>query len=125
MHESAIAQSIVRTVLEEAGKQDAKKVESIEVEIGELTFLGIEQVEFWVKTSLEGTIAADAEIKLEKVNAEIECDECAYQGNLNVEEDPAYHITLPRFSCPSCNSPKIRIVRGKDAVIRRIRILKD
>ena len=49
MHEAAIAQSIVKTVLEQAEQQHAIRVQSIDIEMGELSFLNHEQVEFWIK----------------------------------------------------------------------------
>lgn len=124
MHEAAIAQSIVNTVLEEAEKHQAIKVDSVEIEIGELTFLGIDQVEFWVKTNFEGTVAQGAKIKFKRIKAEIHCHECEFQGKLVVQEDPAYHLNLPIFCCPACKSNNIEITRGKEALIRRIHVLK-
>lgn len=125
MHEASIAQSIVQTVLKEAKKQEAARVESVEVEIGELTFLGIDQVAFWVQMGFENTIAEKAEIFFKQVKGALRCDDCGFEGPLKVEEDPAYHMALPTFSCPKCGGSKIEITRGKEAVIRRIKILKQ
>lgn len=125
MHEAAIAQSIVKTVLAEAEKQAADKVESIEIEVGELTFLGTDQVKFWLDTSFQNTIAEGAEIIFTRIKAELHCDDCGFDGKLKVEEDPAYHMNLPTFSCPECQSTRIKITRGKEALIRRIKILKN
>jgi len=124
MHEAAIAQSIVRTVLQEAEKQGAIRIESIEVEVGELTFLGIDQVKFWVETRFQGTIADGAELIFKNVKAEIRCSDCEYEGHLSVKEDAAYHINLPSFACPRCKSTRIEITQGKEAFIRQIKILK-
>ena len=125
MHEAAIAQSIVRTVLTEAEKQGAIKVESIEIEVGELTFLGIDQMRFWVETSFQGTIADGAKLIFKNMKAKIRCNDCEYEGDLKVKEDPAYHINLPSFSCPRCKSTRIEITQGKEAFIRQIKILKE
>ena len=125
MHEASIAQSIVQTVLKEADKQKASRVESVEIEIGELTFLGIDQVEFWTKTGFQGTVAENADIILKKVKGTIHCNVCQYQGKLKRQTDPIYHLTLPAFSCPHCQSSKIEITQGKEAIVRRIKILKN
>jgi len=124
MHEASIAQSIVQTVLKEAKRQEANRIESVEIEIGELTFLGIEQVQFWVKTGFKRTIAENAKILFRKVKAKLHCDRCGYKGHLKLREDPAYHMALPSFSCPHCQSAQIKIVQGKEVLIRRIKILK-
>ncbi len=125
MHEASIAQSIVQTVLQEANKQNALHIESVEIEIGELSFLGIEQIEFWVKTGFQGTIAENAEIVIKQVKGIIHCQVCEYQGELKIEKDPAYHFSIPTFSCPHCQSSKIEITQGREALIRRIKILKN
>ena len=125
MHEAAIAQSVVKIVLEEAGKQNAQRVESVEIEVGELSFIGVDQVRFWVESSFEGTVAEKAKLIFDTVKARIVCHQCEFEGDLTVEEDPAFHLRLPKFSCPKCQSSKIEITQGRDAFIRRIQIIKD
>jgi len=125
MHETSIAMSIVDTVLAEAKKQEAIKVISVNVEVGELTFLGVDQMEFWVKTNFDGTIAAEAEINFITVKAEIKCNSCAYTGQLVVKDDPAFHLKLPVFACPECGKSNIEIIRGRDAFIRNIEIERN
>ncbi|MBN2416741.1 hydrogenase maturation nickel metallochaperone HypA [bacterium] len=125
MHETAIAMSIVETVLTEAEKQQAVSVQSIDIEIGELTFLGTDQIAFWVKTNFENTIAANAALNFIQVKAEVSCDACGYRGGLSITEDPAYHMQLPVFACPHCGRGTITIIKGKDAFIRTIHIEKE
>ncbi len=125
MHEASIGQSIVKTVLTEAEKQNAVKVDSVEIEIGELTFLGQDQVEFWIKTGFESTIAEGAEIIFKKIKGRIKCKSCGYEGDIKVKEDPQYHIFLPSFSCPECKGTDVTIVSGKNAFIRTIKITQD
>ncbi|MCJ7812027.1 hydrogenase maturation nickel metallochaperone HypA [bacterium] len=125
MHEVSIAQSIVQTVLHEANKQHSLHVESVDIEIGELTFLGIDQIAFWIKTGFKGTLAENADIKLKQVKGIIRCKACKYQGDLKLQTDPIHHISLPTFSCPHCQGSEIEIIQGKEAIIRRIKILKN
>ncbi len=125
MHEASIAQAIVRTVLDEAEKQDAKVIESVEIEIGKLTFLGIDQVEFWLKMGFQDTIAEEAEIKFSLTEGRLRCDECAFEGPILLREDPEYHMILPAFKCQQCGSANIQIIQGKEAIVRRIKILKS
>lgn len=124
MHEASIAQSIVRTVLEEAEKQGAEAVESIEIEIGKLTFLGVDQVEFWMKMGFQDTIAEKAEIRFSFMEGRLRCSDCTYEGPILLREDPEYHMMLPAFKCQQCGGSNIKIIQGKEAVVRRIKILK-
>ena len=125
MHEASVAQSIVSTVLNEAQKQDATRIESIEIDVGELTSLGIDQVRFWMETSFQGTIAENAEIVFRSIPTKLHCLECNFQGPVATREDPAHHLRLPSFACPECQSPRIEITQGKETIIRKIKILKD
>ncbi|GAH93748.1 unnamed protein product, partial [marine sediment metagenome] len=44
-------------------EQEAKNILSVEIEIGELTFLNPEQVEFWLEEIFKKTPAKDAKIQ--------------------------------------------------------------
>jgi hydrogenase nickel incorporation protein HypA/HybF len=124
MHEASIAQAIVNTVLDEAKKQEAVRVESILVELGELTFLNADQVAFWVETGLEGSVAQGAAIEFKKIRGALSCNACGFEGPLTVEEDPLTHLSLPSFTCPECKSSSITITAGKEALIRSMKIVK-
>ena len=122
MHEASIAQAIVNTVLDEASKQRAESVKSIHIEIGDLTFLNPEQIAFWVETGLQDTVAEGASLEFERIKGSLTCNQCGYDGDLTVEEDPVTHLSLPSFTCPSCSSSDIQIKRGKEALIRSMKI---
>ncbi len=124
MHEAAIAQSIIETVLKEAEKQKAISVESVEIEIGELTFLGTEQVEFWVKTGFTGTLAEKAKIIFKILESRMKCQKCGFTGKLPVNNIDACHAGIPSYACPGCSSPDIELTQGRETIIRNIRILK-
>lgn len=123
MHEAAIAQSIVKTVIDEATKQKAKKVQSVEIEIGELTFLNQEQVSFWVEMGFQNTFAEGTKLIFKIKKSLFKCPHCQYKGPLSIKEDPLYHMQLPSFSCPKCNGSNLECIQGKEALIRRIKIL--
>jgi hydrogenase nickel incorporation protein HypA/HybF len=122
MHEFSVAQEIIRSVIREAQKHDAKRVIKVELEIGEITFLNPEQVTFWVEQGMRGTVGEGLEIVVRRIEPEIRCEDCGYQGRLEVEEDPRHHFVLPVFLCPKCGSGKVRITRGKETLLKRLEI---
>ena len=67
MHEFSISSEIVRTVLDTAEKNHGKRVLSIQLEIGELTLLNLEQVTFWIDELFKGSVAEGARIKVKKI----------------------------------------------------------
>lgn len=123
MHEVSISHAIADVVLKESQKQEAQKVLLVELEIGELSLLNPDQVEFWVKLALDKTIAGEAEIKIEVVKPEVNCPACGYTGTLKTKDDPLYHFVLPVFKCPQCGSGEITVKRGKECKIKRIEVL--
>jgi hydrogenase nickel incorporation protein HypA/HybF len=123
LHELSISQAIADVVLKEAEKQDAKKVTLVELEIGELSLLNPEQVEFCLKLIFERTYASEAELKIELVKPQVNCRNCGYEGTLESKDDPLYHIVMPMFKCPQCGSGELSVKRGRECTVKRIEIL--
>jgi hydrogenase nickel incorporation protein HypA/HybF len=123
MHEFSRTSQIVEAVLSEAEKEHAVKVIEVELEIGDLTFLGIEQVRFAYKILTDKTIAKDSKLKIDKIPGRGACETCGYNGPLSYLDDEQFHIIVPTFNCPRCGKP-LSISAGRECVIKRIRIRK-
>lgn len=123
MHEFSIASEIVKNVLDAAKKNHGKQVLSIQLEIGELTLLNVEQVVFWVQELFKDSIAEEAKVKVRKIKARISCEECGYRGRgeLN-QEDSFTHLALQH--CPRCHSFQIKIEKGQECHLRRIQAVR-
>lgn len=123
MHELSVAQEIARTVLRIASEKGAKGITRIEVEVGKLTFLGIDQLRFWLEACLEGTIGAGSKLIFREIDPVVRCRTCGYEGGIKeVEVDPALHLMLPSLECPTCGSTDVEIVSGRDCLIRRVEL---
>jgi hydrogenase nickel incorporation protein HypA/HybF len=121
MHEFSISSEIVKNVLETAEKNSGKKVLSVQLEIGELTLLNLEQVTFWIHELFKGSIAEGAKVKVKTIKAQIYCKECGYKGGIRSDqEDSLRHFTPP--TCPQCNSFQIKVGEGKGCILRRIQV---
>ena len=122
MHEFSISSEIVRTVLDTAEKNHGKRVLSIQLEIGELALLNLEQVTFWIQELFKGSVAEGAKVRLKTVKAQISCMACGYHGRPSSEEgDFIKHFT--QYSCPECGSFQIRIEKGRGCFLRRIQVV--
>lgn len=122
MHEFSRASQIVEAVISEAEKQRAVKVIEVELDIGDLTFLGIEQVRFSYKILTDKTIAKNSKLKINQISGRGRCDSCGYDGPLSYL-DKQFHIIVPTFNCPQCGK-SLSISAGRECVIKRIRIRK-
>jgi hydrogenase nickel incorporation protein HypA/HybF len=114
---------IVDSVLEEAKKQDAKKVTEVHLVIGKLTFLGIEQLRFAYNILVNDTIMKGSKLIIKEKDGVIECTNCGYKGAIQCEDDPAYHVPIPTLRCPKCGKAA-KILEGKECTIKRIKMLK-
>jgi hydrogenase nickel incorporation protein HypA/HybF len=123
MHEFSMTNQIVEAVLSEAKKQHAQKVIEVEVEIGDLTFLGIEQIRFAYEILTDKTIAKDSKLTIKQIPGRGKCDGCGYDGPLSYLNDEQYHMIIPTFNCPQCGKP-LSISAGRECIVSRIRIRK-
>jgi hydrogenase nickel incorporation protein HypA/HybF len=123
MHEFSISSEIVRTVLDTAEKNHGKKVLSIQLEIGELTLLNLEQVTFWIQELFKGSVAEGAKIKVKTIKARIRCEACSYEGR-NTSDQRSFFQPLIPSRCPKCGSIQIRVENGRECTLKRIQVLK-
>ncbi|MCW4016627.1 MAG: hydrogenase maturation nickel metallochaperone HypA [Candidatus Bathyarchaeota archaeon] len=124
MHELAMATQIVENVLEEAKRNDAKKVAEVHLVIGKMTFLGVDQIRFSYNILVKDTIMKDSKLIIEEQEGVIECLRCGFKGPIPIDDDPAYHVPVPSLRCPKCGEAA-KIVEGKECTIKSIRILKQ
>jgi len=118
MHEFATMQQIVYAILEEAKKHNAKEISKVILQVGELTFLGEEQLKFAFDILKEGTIMENAELFIEKIKAEVKC-ECGYSGGIEYGLKEEFHIAFPILKCPLCGK-EVEIIRGRECLIKSV-----
>ncbi len=120
MHEISIAGAIIDSVLDCAKKNNAKKVEEVFIEIGELTALNPDQLKFIFETITRGTVAEGAEYNIQVVKTLISCIKCSYSGNIEFFE--RLHFFLPVIKCPDCGYTDVDIIAGRECSVKKIRI---
>ena len=123
MHELSISDEIVRNVLDAVKENNGKKVLSVQLEIGELTLLNVEQVTFWIHELFKGSVAEGAKVKVRTMKARIKCESCGYKGGFrSVREDSFRHLALP--TCPRCNSFRLKVEKGRECILRKIQVVR-
>lgn len=120
MHDVTAAQTIAYTVLEAAQEREAERVERINLALGAMTMLDPDQLEFWLEQILRGTIAEGAEIQIEQLALQVRCGACGYEGEIEVPEDPIYHLMPFVPACPGCGSEELEVLSGDACVVRAI-----
>ena len=119
MHEVSIAGAIIDAVLDAAKKNDAKKVNEVYIEVGELTALNPEQLRFIFETITTGTAAEGARYNIQVIKPLIKC-RCSYSGPIEFFEK--LHFFLPIIKCPECGEADIEITAGRECCVKKIKI---
>ena len=76
MHEMSLTESVVEIALEEARKAGASRVTRIRLEVGRLSAVVPEAMEFCFVAVASGTAAEGAELKIERVAGAGWCVDC-------------------------------------------------
>ena len=104
MHELAVTKGLLKICLEEGEKHKIEKINKINIKVGELTDLVPDCISYYFNIVARGTIAENTEINVEKIQVEIECNECSYEGKLEKNS----------YVCPICNGNKYEIIKGRE-----------
>lgn len=112
MHELGITQSIVEIAERTAKEQQAEKVLSVTVEIGSLSGVVPEALEFCFEACSNGTLLEGTQLLIEKVAARGRCLDCGREFFLE-------HLLA---CCPDCDCPAGEILSGEELRIKEMEI---
>lgn len=110
MHELSIVMSMVDLVEDELRKNDAAKVLEIELEIGELSGVIKEAMEFALEEGAKNTIIGKSTKKIINIPGRARCNSCSYE----------YDVDDLFTACPKCNSFDSTIIQGEELRIKSI-----
>jgi hydrogenase nickel incorporation protein HypA/HybF len=122
MHDVTAAQRIASTVLEAAREQGPGRVTRVEVALGAMTMIDPDQLEFWLEQVFRGTVAEDADVRIEQLPLRVRCKACGYEGEVVVPDDPIYHLMAFAPECPDCGSDELEVLGGDACVVRGMRV---
>lgn len=112
MHELSIAMSIVETCTEEAAKAGGSSVSSVELEVGELSGVIPEALEFSWDVAIKETPLENATLVINMIEANARCLDCGAEFKLQDSFSP----------CPSCGGFGREILQGQELKIRALTI---
>ncbi|MDG1729168.1 MAG: hydrogenase maturation nickel metallochaperone HypA [Algibacter sp.] len=114
MHELSIAMGIVDIAEKETAKAKANKVESIELEIGTLSGIEVDALEFVWTLAVEGTVLEHASKKIHIIKGEAKCSGC----------NTIFELKQVYDACPNCNSFLKAIIKGKELIVKALEVLQ-
>ena len=112
MHELSIAYSLVTKAQEIALQEGAKRVTSMTVEIGPLSGVVRESLEFAFPVAIRSTPLEGSKLILEEVPVRIHCYSCGESQDVVVND----------FTCPKCNGLDIKLESGHEIRLKSLEV---
>ena len=131
MHEWALAESVIKTVVEHAGTEKLKKLKEAVVVFGELQAIDKEIFAFALDELRKQFPAANScKFKIVTEPAAFRCKACAHEfplkGLKKTKDEAEFIHFVPEMAhtflkCPKCKSPDFEIAKGRGVSISYIK----
>lgn len=115
MHELPVINKIVDICLKHAEKNQAGKIVAIELKVGALSDLQPEWMQRYFDFVSKDTIAAGAELEIEKTPAVYLCKACRHQFEID--------LTGSDIACPQCEGKDFSLVSGNGYFISNMKVI--
>ncbi len=110
MHELSIVMSIVEIAEEEAAKADVKRFDTIVLEIGTLSGVVMEALDFAWSSAVSNTVLDGAQKEIHSIAAVAKCNDC----NCEFDVQTLYE------ACPECGSYYTHLIKGNELKIKSL-----
>ncbi len=123
MHEVSVMAGVVESVLKELEKYEVLRVEEVQLTLGELTFLGEEQLQFAYEIITRDTPLQDSVLVIVPEETELQCLSCGYQGKADkIGEE--FHMAMPSLACPKCKG-KVKVLKGQSCRVTSMKVVQE
>ena len=112
MHEMSLTESIVDIAVEAAQKEGARRVTRLVVDVGQLSHVEPEALEFCFAAVSRGTLAEGAKLEIARVPGAGFCPDCGKSVALAERFDP----------CPECGGFHVQMTAGDELKVREMEI---
>lgn len=112
MHELSVVMGIVNIAEKETQKANKKRVELIELEIGSLSGVELDSLEYVWDVAVKGTVLEGAEKKIDFIEARAKCLEC----------ETFFKAENVYDNCPKCQSYFKDIIKGKELRVKSLEV---
>ncbi len=112
MHEMSIAMNIISIACKEAEKDGASSISNIELDVGKLSGVMIDSLNFCYESVCKGTLAEHSTLSINEVPARASCKKCNH----------TFEIDSFMALCPQCESYEIDILQGRELKLRAVSV---
>ncbi len=112
MHELALAESLVKKLVNIAETEKISEIISVTLLIGEFSGVDKEALDMALPFTAEGTFLENTDFIYECVKVKVRC------GNCKKDSFPE----VPAILCTHCQSDNIEIIQGREFIIKDLKI---
>lgn len=112
MHELSLAMSVREIVEDAAEKNGSKKVNEVNIIVGEFSSVSVDALEFAMEVAKKGSVLENSKINIKSAKTILTCSQC------NSETTMEDYI----FKCSACGSTSVRIISGDRMYVESIDI---
>jgi hydrogenase nickel incorporation protein HypA/HybF len=116
MHEMSIAVQIIESAV--GSIPDTLKgqpVSRITLDIGKMAGIVVDSLRFGFEIAAKGTALENAELVINEIPLTVICDSC----------NTTFELSEPDFWCRTCKDTPVRILTGREMVIRSLDIIES
>ncbi len=110
MHEMSIAEGVLTAVLDAAGGCDARRVDRVELVVGQMRLVVPEALVMAWQVISEGTLAARSELAVIETPMEAQCRQCGRK----------FAPRIDNYLCPGCGQADVDIFAGDDIILKSV-----
>jgi hydrogenase nickel incorporation protein HypA/HybF len=112
MHEMSLTEGVLRVLEEQAVAQNFSRVRTLWLEIGELSMVDPDALQFCFQAIRAGTLAEGARMEIIRVPGQALCMDCGKQ----------VHLKERYASCPECGGETLQISGGNEMRIKELEV---
>ncbi len=110
MHEFSIAMNIVDIATEYARREEANSVKEIEIEVGQLSGIVLDALEFSLESAVKGSILENAKRNIISIPGLVRCLKCSHE----------YESSEIFSECPVCGAGPPEIIKGRELRVKSL-----
>ncbi len=112
MHELPVTESLLEITLRHAQEANACRVTDLYLVIGQLSSIIDDSVQFYWDIVAQNTIAEGARLHFRRIPIQMLCLEC----------QKSFTPTDNEFTCPDCQSSRVKVTAGEEFYLESINI---
>lgn len=110
MHELGVVIEVVKTVEEFAAANGISKIDTVVLQIGELSSMIPKYIEDCYPAAVDGTTMEDTKLRIEILPGNARCRDCG----------EVFNLLQHRSVCPACSGRAWELLSGKEFLIKEI-----